>query len=416
MAEDTLLFLTSLIKRQARARGPLDSRIVNDSFDEIHADLVQLGDILNRLFLGIDRGGRITTREDLTAHLRLKELEKYHELVNRFLADRGERLTYSTTFRNTQDIDLSRFAEARRLRVDSVYGQVTVPYNGYRSRFHIVRPADQKLFVPGTLVTDVVPVSEGAGTVTAGTPVNAFNGQNESFWMRSVSFPLGSDASEVSAYIDIDVPLDFAQDANVFTINPYPQGQVDVTKVEYSVDATPPSLPLPGFPGSGINNALPTRLLFAAIGITKLRVWLRQREWIEREGLKVFEYGAQEIDLALVDFDKTDQPSLQNNNAMVLAVDTPDGFNFNKITNFFTAPNWEVGGLPTGLFVQLYADINLTTQIWNSLTDPDPQATNIDVSPHGISRLYMLVVLKYQITDQITPVLEQLGFEYTVTT
>jgi hypothetical protein len=409
-------YAVSLVKRQLRARGPIDASVVNDSLDELHADLVQIGDILNRLLVEGERRDAVLTRELLTLRDRMGELETRDEIRQIFDAENSDTLEFTADFRDLTHIDTSAFNVERRLRVDPLFGQVTVPFNQYRSRFHITDPRTASLFVPDTLVTSVSEIDEAGGIVTEGTPKNAFNGQNESFWQREVTFPLSSDVDTVEMQIDIDVPLQFAQQGNVLTIHPYPLGQVDVTEVRYSVDLSDPSILLPGFPASGINNAKFLRFFFAPLAITKLRIKFRQRNWVEREGLKTFSYGAQEIDLALVEFDKTDELTLQDNNLMVMQIDVPAGFQFNRITNFFSNPDWEVAGSPTGVFFELYSDVALTTLQWTSLTDPDPSATPINLSALAISTVYLLVGLKYQTSTQNTPVLTQLGLSYTTQT
>lgn len=407
-------FAPTLRKRQTPQNGPLKAAVINDTLDELHADIVQLGDLINRLVLDQNRFQRTIMREVATLRDRVAELESLDDVRQHFDAENGDTLEFITDFRSLEAIDTSAFNEARRLRVNSRFGQVTVPYNNYRSRFHIVDPRTDELFVPDTLVTTVTELDERGGTITEGTPKNAFNGMNESYWQRDVSFPLSSDVDAVSMQLDVDVPLDFAQLANVFTIHPYPLGKVDVTQILYSVDATTPSIPLPNF--TATKNVQFLRVYFAPLGITKLRIKFRQRDWAERDGLKVFTYGAQEIDLALVEFDKTDAVSLKDNNLLTIKIDAPSGFQFNRITNFFSNPAADVSGSPTGVFFELYADAALTNLRWASATDPDPQATPINLSALAISTVYLLVGLKYQTSTQNTPVLTRVGLAYTTQT
>lgn len=413
---EALPVVASLVKRQARARGPVESKVLNDTLDELHVDEIAIINALNRFFGLNETSGKILTREIATLRDRVAELERHDAVRQYFDAENGATLEFVTDFRDLTPLQTTQFPAERRLRVNPLYGQVTVPYNNYRSRFHLVDVRRKTLFVPPTLVLEVSDVNEGGGAVTPGTPAYAFNGQNESYWQRSVEFDLANNIDRVSMQMDIDVPLDFAQKANVLTINPYPVGQVDIVDIRYSVDASAPSLQLPGFPTNGINNAKFTRFFFPPTDITKLRIRFRQRNWVERDGRKLFNYGAQEIDLSLVEFDKTNEASAKDNNGLVLKIDCPEGFKFNQITNFFSDPAWEVAGSPSGVYFELYSDESLSTLQWTSLTDPDPQATPIDLSALAISTVYLVVALKYQTDEQNTPVLSNLGFAYTVTT
>jgi len=258
----------------------------------------------------------------------------------------------------------------------------------------------------------VTELDERGGRVTTGTPRNAFNGQNESFWTRTVSFPIASDVDYVTVQMDVDVPQSFAANANLLTLRPYPEGQIDILEILYSTDATEPSLSLPGFPSVGVNGAKALRYHFAPTSITKLRVKLRQRHGNERDGFKVFTYGLQELDLALVEMDKTNDPSILNNNAIVWTLDAPANKSFNKITDFLSDPAWDTGGLPTGVFFQVFTDAGLTNKIWDSSVDPHPRVTPVTVSG-TISTLYVVIALKYQTTTQVSPVLEKAGLSYT---
>lgn len=410
-------FSPTIVKRQVRFRGPLEAIPINDTLDEIHADIVAMADYLSRLQIDLERRDRTRTNELFAVRERVGELEARIAALHQWAADSGNRLTFSTDFRNLEPIGTTRFSEDKRLRVDPMYGQVTVPFNQYRSRFHIADPRTGNLFVPETLVATVSEIDERGGTVTEGTVRNAFNGQNEDFWCRQVAFPLASDVDAVTMQLDVEIPLQFAQNNNCLTLNPYPQDNLDITEILYSTDASDPSTLLPGFPSGGINNAGPTRFYFAPTAMTKLRIKFRQRHWTERDEQKVFFYGLQELDLPLIEFDKTDDPSILNNNLMVVTVDAPSGFQFNEITNFLTDPFYETAGNPDiGIFVQAYVDETLSTKVWDSLTDPAPKDTPVDVSIHATDKLYLLVSLTYEPNNQNTPVLEHLALEYTVTT
>ena len=411
-----LPFASTLVKRQTPQNGPIKAEVLNDFLDEAHADIVQLGDLVNRLLVDQDRSLQILMRENASLRDRVGELEALDSVRQHFDAENSATLEFVTDFRSLANFETSGFNETRRLRINPLFGQVTVPFNNVRSRFHIVDPRTNDIFIPDSLVANVAEINEAGGTVAAGTPKNAFNGQNESYWKREVTFALSDDIDEVQMQMDVDVPLQFANQANCFSIHPYPLGKVDITEVLYSTDVSEPATALPGFPSGGIKNAEHTRLYFAPLAITKLRIKFKQRDWSEREGQKLFQYGAQEIDLSLIEFDKTDEVSLQNNNAAVIQIDAPEGFQFNQVTNFFSDPAWEVAGSPTGVFFELYADEALTNLRWSSLTDPDPEATPLNLSALTITSMYLLVALKYQTSTQTTPVLGRVGLAYTTQT
>ena len=83
---------------------------------------------------------------------------------------------------------------------------VVPPKNNSLSLFYDL-PSDR----PGEIVSKepeitVESTAEYDGVVTPGTPLNAFNGNNTSIWVRKVSFPLHHDVTSVSMDVYIDVP------------------------------------------------------------------------------------------------------------------------------------------------------------------------------------------------------------------
>src|SRR3990172_7140477 len=414
MAEHEVLVVNpSITKQQISHRGPIRARAINLTLEGAHESIHEIADTVNRLVASRQNEIKVLIQEVLTLRHDVSELKERQTLVDEFVADDGGTLYHVTTFKDLKNFDWTKFNEERRLRLDPIYGQATTPFNNYRSNFHYVDPKTSTIFLPKTVAPFVTEINEHGGTVTKGTPRNAFNGQNESYWQRSVAFPLSSDVEAVEVQLDVSVPIQFASKSNLFSIRPFPEGLVDVTSLQYSTDATDPTVTVPGFPSAGENAAKALRYHFAPTLMTKLRIKLRQRHWVEENGMKVFHYGLQELDLGLVELDKTDDPSLLNNNAVVWIVDTPAGKTYNRITNFFSDPDWDVLGTPTGVFYQIYTDAALTNKIWDSYTDQHPNTSSAAV-PSSISRLYIVVALKYQTTSEKSPVLEKAGLSYTV--
>ncbi|NIN98336.1 MAG: hypothetical protein GTN93_24820, partial [Anaerolineae bacterium] len=54
-------FVPTIVKRQIRFRGPIEAIAINDTLDEINADLVALSDFVSRLDLDIERRDRTRT-------------------------------------------------------------------------------------------------------------------------------------------------------------------------------------------------------------------------------------------------------------------------------------------------------------------------------------------------------------------
>jgi len=230
-----------------------------------------------------------------------------------------------------------------------------------------------------------------------GDPELAFNGTNLDRWVRRVEFELDSDVDSIETQLTVQVPASLNIESNVLSLRPHPNGSVDVTAVFTSADLSESFVQLPGF--SEVENAQGTRWHFPAAQARQVRIWFRQRDWIEENGKKVFYIGAEEIGLFLADWDKTydEDGELADNHAVLVRLDAPSGFRFATLHNFRSDPMFTLedsGSRHTHFRVA--TDSAMLNELWNSDTDTLPQQLAAGVDLGGTTgTLYVLTTLNW---------------------
>lgn len=238
---------------------------------------------------------------------------------------------------------------------------------------------------------------EYGGMLTEGNVRNAFNGMNESAYIRTVSFPLESNVEEVEFQIDAVVPASITAQANLLEIAPYPQGSVDITQVATASDLGSSFESLEGFVTR--NNAQVHKYHFAPKTIEQVRVRLRCRNWREIDGKKVFTYGLQELGLKLVDYNKNfiEDASFGENITGMLKINAAQGSVFDTIYRIDPQPNFlleDADSRHVRMILSTTADY--IGQIWDSKTNQAPQdAGNVGISAQGASTLYGIFTFKF---------------------
>lgn len=414
-----------LTHKPAPFRGPTSSQDYNEQSLSIIEGLHSLQRQQNTLQAEMERWKQIASAENADMKARLALLDRRRAFEDLVLARSSGTITAVQDFRDLSKVMYGSLVDGRRLRIDPRYGQAVLPYNRVVHRFFTPSLELDEVTVVSGATVDVVSVSEGgsASRIIQGTPKNVINGHNQSYWHRQVELPLESDVTEVTCRMLIEVPNTYVDLANVMAIHPFPLDSVDITGIWYSTgtadpDPTDPNDLLPGFPTSGLNSATHYRLFFEPMGITKLLIEFRQRNWREREGKKLFEYGAQEVSLQLVDFDKTSAASanapVTSANGLITVFECPDGYYFKGLVGFFGSPDWDT---PTGsaqeIYHRIYTDENLTNEIWNSYSDSLPQDVSVSLTATNTSKLYVLSTMNYDSSNSVTPVLEYVGIQYT---
>jgi hypothetical protein len=390
--------------------GPLFSRELYAASEEaINRDLLNLSAGLNANNTVLQR--EITTRlQDLRAVRGLVD-----ELDDREIADRIS-LAYTDyqfpplsvgMFRRKGALHeflyrptvSSGFDEGKRLRLDTKYGQLTLPFKTSLNAVYGIS-TDGGIRLPDNLETTVVDVTSAGVTKITGNARFAVDGREDRYWVRKVAVPVHSTVTTVQMTFQVDLPNDAVSAVNLISADPFPLGQLDIVGMEYSSDTSDPSTTVPGF--SEVADASHTRWHFVQTSMTKLKLTLEQRNWVEEEGHKVFYLGLRELRLQLASF-----PADSDTYGIVLKLDSPGSLLWDVVRRF------DSGLTPaSGTFrAQIYTDPELATLIWDSNTNLPQDTAGIQASKASI--LYLRLTLDRQ-SDGTSPVLEWLSLGHTL--
>jgi len=407
------LFMNPQIERKRFPyQGALKSLVLDQLSEQASNDLVEMANLHNA---SVRHGAQVDAanwRDNLFMARRLAVLEGELAQQKYIRASNGVRVTSWHTFRNSAPVSFLAGAPlSRRAMVDTLFGEATVPLNAVQSKFYGTSPRTGRIIPEDDLSIDVTGQFDkqlGDGltdyehsseqvSLDEGDPEFAFNGSNLDRWIRRVEFELDSDVDSIETQITVQVPPSLNIESNVLSMRPHPNGSVDVTAVMTSADLSESFVQLSSFVEAP--NAQGTRWHFPAAQVRQVRIWLRQRDWIEENGKKVFYIGAEEIGLFLADWDKTYDSTgeLTDNHAVLVRLDAPDGFRFATLHSFRSDPMFtlEDDGSRHSHF-RVATDAAMLNQLWNSDTDTLPQqlAAGVDLGGSS-SSLYVLTTLNW---------------------
>lgn len=420
---------TPSTKRKAfPARGPSSSKELNDHVDQVATDINALALEAAQNEADIRDATKTVLDEMRYLHRRVAQLEQdisHQKMIN---ATNGLRTTIHQSMYKVDNLSFLGSNNALRPIVTPQFGIAHLPSNAVEAKFFSNSIYNGDVITPGSLSVTVTPtfIPEGASEsvnhelgaqkVIEGTPRNAFNGNNRSYWVREVEFPASSDVTEVSVELVATLPSQNNTKSNVLTIHPYPLGSVDIIDISTSPDLTSsftklqhndaPSLTSPS------NNAQQMKYVFPAQDIDQVRVRLRTRNFVEEDGKKIFRLGLQELGLFLVDFEKS-SASLsftawtaladEDNISMVHRLDAPSGFFFTAIHHFQSSPDITLeNDLNRHVTFRIYNGdpaVGAGSQIWSSndtypQSQPDSVGSQLSLAGSA-SSLYVVTNMRF---------------------
>ncbi|RMH13169.1 MAG: hypothetical protein D6698_14305 [Gammaproteobacteria bacterium] len=395
------------VRIPARFRGFISSKDTNDFREGVVKDIQQLGLGVNALFSSLQVAQTKLTRE--VDHLR-REVDALRNMS--LFRERSEGVDGFTSNRfvdlsDTKGVSFPSGSKDIPAAIAAEFGELTLPAKGVENKFYVNSIRSGRVITAPDLAISVsskfdkgagdgIVDYEYGGKVDEGIPENAFNGNNTSFWIRRVEFPLSSTVSEVEVEMVVTVPKGSTTEANLIELYPFPNGTVDVT-----VLATAPAIggsftTVPSF--SSTNNAVKRRYHMPVTNVEQVKVRLRQRNWVEENGAKVFYYGLQELGLKLVDYDKTNIPGAPfgQNPSLIVRVDAPEGTGFSDIFRIVPSPDFfkEDPG-SRHIRMRLSTDSNLSSFLWDSDSSPPPQQSGVSLTPGNAPSLFFAIELRF---------------------
>lgn len=426
------------VKRDpVRHRGPLSSEDWNNFHESVVKDITNICNSVNLLNSSLSRSTTITDNELLYLKQQVRSLnnqKNYLEKVSsgaRSLCIRYVDLSDSKGISFPNNLD-----DSHSSMVNFQFGEATLPVTAIENKFYVnslvsgivAIPADLVVLVSGTFDKvdggGIINYEKG-GKVYSGDPLQAFNGNNQAYWIRKVEFPIDANVDEVECELIVTVPSGTSTEANTIEVIPFPNGTVDITELATATDLADNFTRVSSF--TPINNSSNKRYHFTSGAVDKIKIRLRQRNWIEENGKKVFYYGLQELGLKLIDYNRsyTKDAAFGTNNSFILRVDAPEGFYFDKIYRIDPTPNFLLED-----FVNRHVHIRVNTNsdfsvgnIWNSDTMYPPQNLVEPISANSSQSLYFFIEMNYVSESGgvlspfdigTTPRVEGIGLAYTL--
>lgn len=433
--EDKRIISPSSVRRPVKFRSALTSSDYNDAQEEIISDIQEISNVVNSLNGRLTRSILVLNNEN--AHLRrqvnaLREQQSYNEKITARYNSLAHRYV---DFSNTEGISFPNgLDDSKSAMLAAEFGEITLPPNSIENKFYTTSLASNKLVVPPISITvsgtfdkgegDGIVNYEKGGKVYGGKPEYAFNGINDLYWIRKVEFPIDSRVDEVECELTVTVPEGSSSNSNLLEVIPYPNGAVDVTELATASDLGNNFIRLSSFEPT--DNLVARRFHFPSTTVDQVKIRLRQRNWIEENGKKVFYYGLQELGLKLVDYDKdyTAGANFGTNNSFIVYIPAVEGTIFKQLHSISASPNFLAEDFSKRhVHIRLCRSLDFSNAIlWDSDTDQVPQKTTSTIAINS-SSMYAFVQMNYvKSTGGVaspfpvgtTPYLWGLGLSYTI--
>lgn len=332
----------------AKFRGPTSSHEYNVNEDQKYLELIELYKQSNTTQMSLKEAHQVILFENAALHDYVKMLEDRMALLEAQLASLGESAFMNGRFFKTSFVqDMSTkyprdFQDQQvtlpRGQVDLQHRFVTTPQIHQIPKTHLVDD-NANVIVPSELKVQVGR-SSTKGTVVENDILNAFNGDNLSFWRRSVTYDSPSDvpANGEDVVLEIELPTHLVNNLNINTIvlHPHPERGVQIKNIEIHYNSGWQTIK--GFQQNeitsirGDEHSPRRKWFFPNVPVQKVRITLVQKHAMNVGGKTVFTLGAQEIGVYLTMF----EPS----GGMILTPFDMDGlYNIESVEHVFLNRN-----------------------------------------------------------------------------
>ena len=429
-----------IIKRQVPARGPLESHVINQIVEDTQVEVSRIAAKVTETEAELSRrrlDSALSRPAGANGNYQRRwenQVELASELQTIINTSEPQRKVFSffdsefVHYKVWDGMTATGYPVSHRCPVDTTYGQVILPYNGFKSLFWSATgdARSGSLFTPQVTVTRSEMSDVSAARIEASDPRSAFDGSSLDPYLIKAIYDVDTDVEEVRFDINIQVPQAIARQANVLTIEPAPELRCSIAGIQYSPTSVVANTNIPGIPTINDNNPLydtnPQRFIFNTLFITSLKITLTSKHFSIENGRKVFTLGFREVGLFLVDWDSTwsNSPGSFTNNGLFVKLEipqvagiTPTNCYFDDIVAVYTndelAESVNAAGTSTGVRVMVFEDDTLTPVAFDSVggTFPYTVSGNRD-------HLWLAVELDRNNTQGRVPTLDSLVVEYTV--
>lgn len=309
------------IRNKNLYRGPNSSKEFNQRNSTMIKDMNRLYHLLNENEAAIEGNMDIVVRENFFLQNHVNQLKQEVEKLNRLVEERAEEQAQSGVASNVyvqnfySTDNLIPATGAKESYIDHAFGTVSPKPTDTSSKMSYLTDGGE-VFLPHGL--DVF-VKEAKNTefnengellyydlISEGTDAMV-DRKKDTFWIRDIAFDQTDSVTEIFGEVHIKLPVEGLNNlyANALTIRPYPEGSMRIRDIQYKgfgdqwsrLDNYPTEI-VDGIEEPLIlENSRKLFFQFPRTEVTELRILYSQPYWFENEGLSVFTYGFQDIDL-----------------------------------------------------------------------------------------------------------------------
>jgi hypothetical protein len=313
----------SFRKQEVKFRSTASSEQYNQMQDSALYDILNLFNKANKLESDLLDTKDIVFTENQYMQLKIQSLEAKLATMAQLYKDlttAGNKLMTLNVYPNQMYINSSSSVPAF---VDTACMDVTLPFASKTSKVHVYDDVSDTVFIPDSLVAEnsIITPTKGIIEITENDIMNAFNGNNSSYWRKKVI--TDNTVNEVNMQIVIGLPEDIIsnREINAVIFSPFPYGSLDLVNIEYKLFGDWTQIPSfsehsegtlesysdvfgnisykPIIPGVGN-----IKFCFNDISASELRITVRQRNYTQENGNRVFYLGAREIEIVNYKYNK----------------------------------------------------------------------------------------------------------------
>lgn len=300
----------------ARFRGPTSSQEYNLQEDNVYHDLLELYQQSNQNYKSLKEAYNAILAEHvaLQSYSRILE-DKINQVEQKLVFMKEDNFEYngksfSTGYskdmrRNYLDKDQDDNTQERRSSIQKEYRFASLPASNQIPKTFMYG-LDGEIFLPKELKVEVKRLST-SGEVQENDVMNAFNGDNTSYWRREVIYEEADAPKEEVAVVEVDLPLALSNslDLNTIVVHPHPERGIEVSNVEIHYNNAWQQID--GFKQkefSSERKLSPKRKwYFEEKPVQRIRVTLVQRNPLSINNKKMFVLGAQKIEAYYTTFE-----------------------------------------------------------------------------------------------------------------
>lgn len=301
----------SSIKDEVKFRGSLSSGDYNTLQEDIFFDLGNMFNLVNSFDQTLIETSECSVIDNTYTQMRLNSLEAMNlklqtEVESLKSTGMKRKFLFPVDMNNNKDSEYPA-------HINKQYDQVNIRAYSTISKLYLYDKLTGTVTIPDTLKVNIEPKADES-TIIDSNFNNAFNGVVNEYWYRKV---INNNMDTAVATIEITLPDDIIsnRDVNTIELSPFPYGSLEVMAIEHQLNGNWEIAP--GFKSHKnavvrkykdnynnnaeeiyVKNAENIKLNFRNTAMSKVRITLRQKSYVEEQGNRVFYLGLKSLNIS----------------------------------------------------------------------------------------------------------------------